>query len=411
MKFIALPLTCATVTAISGAAAAQWTTVILHPIGPISSTALGSGGGQQVGFTFTSPANQIPNAAVWNGTAQSWVTLSHRESRAYGVDGGVQVGSERNGISRAVLWRGTESSGLSLHPIGPEVLGSEALGVGDGQQVGTVGYPGRGTPALWNGTADSYVNLTPFDNSPFVGGIAYGAGDGQQVGTVSGSVFGVNGHAALWSGTAESFVDLNPLNGTAFEAVSSRALDVERGMQVGWARFDGFVIHESAAMWTGSSVSWVNLDPLGSSRSHATGTDGFVQVGFAVVDGEQRASLWNGSAESWVDLSLYLPEGYTSSSASGVWSDGDIILISGTAHHSATGWSHAVLWMSNSHRLCADQNTDGLVTPADFSAWIANFNAQIAVADTNQDGIISPADFSAWISAFNQGDTGPICVP
>ena len=30
---------------------------------------------------------------------------------------------------------------------------------------------------------------------------------------------------------------------------------------------------------------------------------------------------------------------------------------------------------STPSRLCADQNGDGLVTPADFNAWIINFNA------------------------------------
>ena len=60
-------------------------------------------------------------------------------------------------------------------------------------------------------------------------------------------------------------------------------------------------------------------------------------------------------------------------------------------------------------RLCADQNNDGLVNPADFSAWIANFNAGDLRADTNQDGHITPADFSAWIAAFNAGMNGPVC--
>jgi len=62
-------------------------------------------------------------------------------------------------------------------------------------------------------------------------------------------------------------------------------------------------------------------------------------------------------------------------------------------------------------RLCADQNLDGLVTPADFSAWVANFNAQNPLADVNQDTLVTPADFSAWIGAFNQGLNGPTCNP
>jgi len=64
---------------------------------------------------------------------------------------------------------------------------------------------------------------------------------------------------------------------------------------------------------------------------------------------------------------------------------------------------------AQNERLCADQNGDGMVTPADFTAWISAFNANDPIADVNQDGSVTPADFTAWISAFNQGEDGPIC--
>ncbi len=64
-----------------------------------------------------------------------------------------------------------------------------------------------------------------------------------------------------------------------------------------------------------------------------------------------------------------------------------------------------------SQRLCADQNSDGLVTPADFNGWILNFNNGDLRADTNQDGLVTPADFNGWILAFNQGAAGPTCNP
>lgn len=51
----------------------------------------------------------------------------------------------------------------------------------------------------------------------------------------------------------------------------------------------------------------------------------------------------------------------------------------------------------------ADTNGDGLVTPADFSAWIAAFNTQSPACDQNGDNTCSPADFSAWIANFNNG--------
>ena len=54
-------------------------------------------------------------------------------------------------------------------------------------------------------------------------------------------------------------------------------------------------------------------------------------------------------------------------------------------------------------RCPADTNSDGLVTPADFNAWILAFNAQAPQCDQNADGLCTPADFNAWILNFNAG--------
>jgi hypothetical protein len=51
----------------------------------------------------------------------------------------------------------------------------------------------------------------------------------------------------------------------------------------------------------------------------------------------------------------------------------------------------------------ADVNGDGALTPADFSSWVAAFNAQAAECDQNGDAACTPADFSAWIVNFNAG--------
>ena len=52
---------------------------------------------------------------------------------------------------------------------------------------------------------------------------------------------------------------------------------------------------------------------------------------------------------------------------------------------------------------CCDQNGDNICSPADFSAWVANFNSGNLDADVNRDGVVSPADFSAWVASFNSG--------
>lgn len=58
-------------------------------------------------------------------------------------------------------------------------------------------------------------------------------------------------------------------------------------------------------------------------------------------------------------------------------------------------------------RVRADQNCDSEVTPADISAWVANYNINDLRADQNGDGLLTPADFSAFIANFNLGLEGP----
>ena len=51
----------------------------------------------------------------------------------------------------------------------------------------------------------------------------------------------------------------------------------------------------------------------------------------------------------------------------------------------------------------ADTNGDGVLSPADFTAWVAAFNAQSAACDQNGDGSCTPADFTAWVANYNAG--------
>ncbi|MEO1584558.1 MAG: GC-type dockerin domain-anchored protein [Planctomycetota bacterium] len=51
----------------------------------------------------------------------------------------------------------------------------------------------------------------------------------------------------------------------------------------------------------------------------------------------------------------------------------------------------------------ADVNGDGLVSPADFTAWVSSYNAGGSLADQNRDGRVSPQDFTAWVVNYNAG--------
>src|SRR5262245_33572441 len=86
-----------------------------------------------------------------------------------------------------------------LHPA-PFTTTSGLAGA-DGSQVGSGSGPltgGQDHALLWNGTADSYVDLNP---AGFSSSRAYGASSTNQVGSATSAG---SDHAMLWSGTAAS---------------------------------------------------------------------------------------------------------------------------------------------------------------------------------------------------------------
>ncbi|MCA9273042.1 MAG: beta-propeller fold lactonase family protein [Phycisphaerales bacterium] len=62
-----------------------------------------------------------------------------------------------------------------------------------------------------------------------------------------------------------------------------------------------------------------------------------------------------------------------------------------------------VVWAPSAPPCVADTNGDGMLSPADFSAWVAAFNTMAPACDQNSDGACTPADFSAWVANYNAG--------
>ena len=62
-----------------------------------------------------------------------------------------------------------------------------------------------------------------------------------------------------------------------------------------------------------------------------------------------------------------------------------------------------VVWAPESAACPADTNNDGMLTPADFTAWINAFNNNLPECDQNGDGACTPTDFTAWIANYNAG--------
>lgn len=272
-------------------------------------------------------------------------------SAGRGASGAQQVGGVYVydlGSAHASLWNGTAESWVDLNPPGADE--SYAHGTSDGQQAGyatsTVGDNQETHAALWNGTAASWVDLHPAGASS---SHALGIGDGEQVGMVDWR------HASLWRGTAESWVDLHPFDPAWTE---SWAWGVSGGQQVGFVardelRYDPYygeyywvrICH--ASLWSGAPESWVDLNPDKALDSWAYDVSDGQQVGYATVwsklerNWATHAGMWSGKAKSWVDLH---PSGYLGSEARGV-SHGYQAGIAWTSYHPDWWYlSHAGLW-------------------------------------------------------------------
>jgi hypothetical protein len=324
---------------------AQWTVVYLHPAPVHDSDGYGIGGGQQVGATHAAPGSPV-HAALWTGSAASWVDLNPGgivdSSEAFAAGGGQQVGDVHiaGGTSiHASLWSGTAASWVDLNP--PGALFSDARGVRAGQQAG---YGEFGTPVvaqshagLWTGTAASWVDLHPLGS---INSQAFATDGVRQVGYADIGPSGVDRHASLWSGSAASWVDLHPAGASV-----SLAVGVHGGQQVGVVNIlNG---PDRASLWSGTAASWVDLSPAGSQRSDASAVDAGEQVGHATYPGPvDHAGLWRGSAASWVDLHAFLTPDYDYSYADGISHNGGFTYVVGTAHNIVLGREEAVMWVS-----------------------------------------------------------------
>jgi hypothetical protein len=204
--------------------------VELHPDGWQKSVARACGDGQQVGYGYMNFVKEPSVALLWHGSRDSMVVLTGpdatRDATAAGVAQGIQAGSVGgSGRQRACLWRGSSASFVDLHPTDSALVGSEALGIGDGQQVGQVwGEARTQRAALWSGSADSYVNLAP---DGFVRSTAWRCARGFQVGWATEKEMGMSAHAILWNGAADDFIDLQQFLPEPWNVSQALDLDVD----------------------------------------------------------------------------------------------------------------------------------------------------------------------------------------
>ncbi|HRQ71763.1 MAG TPA: hypothetical protein PLU35_01910 [Phycisphaerales bacterium] len=218
-------------------------------------------------------------------------------SEAYGIDdrvagGWLYVGEDPD-VKGPALWRASTFDLTLLLP--PDWLDGWVYGASGGSQVGMVYKQNASAPALWFGSAESFVDLSP--GGAYYGGSSWDIEGSQQVGGIG---FAGNTRAALWfDGDPDTFVDLHPAG-----ALWSEALATDGVWQAGRVRLTGWSEFPTAAQWKGSPNSFVNMHPPVANDSQINGMAPGVQVGKALIEGILRdhAILWHDTPESWIDM-------------------------------------------------------------------------------------------------------------
>jgi hypothetical protein len=237
--------------------------VDLNPTGFDVSYARGIDGTHQVGYAF-SESDFLSRAIVWNSSATDFTNLhpdGFNESFANAVSGDRQVGYGVDSftLNHALLWSGTAASSIDLTP--PNFTDSVANGVytsspntslqiGSGSGFDPLATNGETHALLWSGSATNVVDLHPAGYS-FSEGIAISAAG--QVGDGYGDSTSGGYHALYWNGTAASAFDLHPsLSTLGHEFIASSAYAIApNGNIVGTAIDSDFNTY--AILWTPSS--------------------------------------------------------------------------------------------------------------------------------------------------------------
>ncbi|MCC7389669.1 MAG: hypothetical protein IT431_12970 [Phycisphaerales bacterium] len=221
---------------------------------------------------------------IWLHPAQAY------RSQASAADGAVPSGQVDVDGAEAAVWPEWTTEFVSLLPDGAARAAVE--GADGGYQAGFVIVAvNEAYPALWQGSAESVVDMTP--EGPYIGSSLYGRRGVQTVGYAYHRTDG--SHAAVWlNNDPDQFVDLHHASA---DWSSAHATDGQ--WQGGEAAFLGFGLR--AALWKGTPQSFLVMGPAdyrdGLIRGMAPGT----QVG-TYTDLTTRAVLWHDTPESWVRM-------------------------------------------------------------------------------------------------------------
>lgn len=312
---------------------AQWTVTIHTPTSTLRAQANSAAGSGLAGYAEIGGNS---HASLWLGGSGTWLDLHPAGwivSQVLGASPYAQVGYTYAGSPRAAFWSGSAGTHVNLHP--PGALSSAAYATNGVMHVGRMQIGIVDHACVWTGGSNLATDIHPAGAASSYAFAISGA-------TIVGRMNLANpstSHAVIWH-SMTSFVDLNPAGATG-----SDAFGIEGGQQVGYATLAGVA---GAALWRNTAGSYVNLHQPSQIQSRALAVHAGWQVGYAssYISGvaTRHAGVWNGTAASWVDLAAFLPPGYSSSEAHGVWHDGTTLYVCGWASDSQYYHQDAILW-------------------------------------------------------------------
>lgn len=258
------------------------------------------------------------------------------------------------------------------------------------QQVGIAKIGNFQHASVWNGSAESWIDLHPIAGTEW--SRARIVSGGYQFGTIK-----INSmhHACVWRGTAESWVDLHPP-----EALGSGINDTDGENAVG----EVYVTEWRAAIWNDLGSAMTNLHPSTAKSSYAQGIRQGVQAGYIRVDGNEqdRACAWFGTPDSIVDLHAVL-NGYEDSAAYDVTIHEGTIYIVGRARRPTTNSYDAIMWTRALDSCPADCDASGSLSIDDFVCFQTRFVLGEPSADCDSNGTLTIDDFVCFQAAFSLG--------